>query len=101
MKEYLNKYISAHGSVLLDYLRIDRSRLEVMVKRRLITSLWSKCQKRYAQTDAKVVKKKYEVQETGKIRNIGILAHIDAGSRKFLSFLKITYRYFVVFFRYI
>ena len=50
-----------------------------MLKGRLITTSWSQFQKRYAQKSAKVVKGNYEEQETAKIRNIGILAHIDAG----------------------
>ncbi|XP_076235485.1 mitochondrial ribosome recycling factor 2 [Calliopsis andreniformis] len=49
-----------------------------MLKRRLITSL-GEFQKRYSQKSIKIVKGKYEEQEVTKIRNIGILAHIDAG----------------------
>nr|XP_033337271.1 ribosome-releasing factor 2, mitochondrial [Megalopta genalis] len=49
-----------------------------MLKRRLITTSWCKFQKRYAQKNSKVNSENKE-HEVSKIRNIGILAHIDAG----------------------
>ncbi|XP_053984350.1 ribosome-releasing factor 2, mitochondrial [Hylaeus volcanicus] len=50
-----------------------------MKQRLLLTTSWYKFHKRYAQTSSKIVKGKHEDHETAKIRNIGILAHIDAG----------------------
>ncbi|CAK9814918.1 Ribosome-releasing factor 2, mitochondrial [Anthophora quadrimaculata] len=50
-----------------------------MLTFRLIKSSWCRCQKRYASTGVTVVKKEHEEYEIAKIRNIGILAHIDAG----------------------
>ncbi|XP_076659748.1 mitochondrial ribosome recycling factor 2 [Halictus rubicundus] len=51
-----------------------------MLKRRLIATSWCKVQKRYAQKNSKViVKGEHEEHDVAKIRNIGILAHIDAG----------------------
>ncbi|XP_012145634.2 mitochondrial ribosome recycling factor 2 isoform X1 [Megachile rotundata] len=46
---------------------------------RSIASTWCKLQKRYASNSAAVLKKQYEEHDVTKIRNIGILAHIDAG----------------------
>ncbi|XP_076637284.1 mitochondrial ribosome recycling factor 2 [Colletes latitarsis] len=54
-------------------------RLRVMLKRRLLTTSWSKYHKRYAQNSSKIIKGEHGEQEIAKIRNIGILAHIDAG----------------------
>ncbi|KOC59750.1 Ribosome-releasing factor 2, mitochondrial [Habropoda laboriosa] len=50
-----------------------------MLTCRLIKSSWCKCQKRYVSKGAAIVKKEHGEQEIAKIRNIGILAHIDAG----------------------
>lgn len=67
-----------------------------MLKGRLITTSWSQFQKRYAQKSAKVVKGNYEEQGIAKIRNIGILAHIDAGLSNFNVIVEITYYHFIV-----
>ncbi|CAK9809277.1 Ribosome-releasing factor 2, mitochondrial [Anthophora plagiata] len=50
-----------------------------MLTSRLIKSSWCRYQKRYTSTSAAIVKKEHEEYEIAKIRNIGILAHIDAG----------------------
>ncbi|OAD60361.1 Ribosome-releasing factor 2, mitochondrial [Eufriesea mexicana] len=46
---------------------------------RLIKSPWCKCQRTYASIRTINVKEENEEQDITKIRNIGILAHIDAG----------------------
>lgn len=59
-----------------------------MLRRRLLTS-WSKFQKRNAHQVSKIVKGKHkEEYESAKIRNIGILAHIDAGLSNFNILLR-------------
>ncbi|KZC06617.1 Ribosome-releasing factor 2, mitochondrial [Dufourea novaeangliae] len=49
-----------------------------MLKRRLVTT-WCKRQKRYTNSRSTAVKDEHGNHDVAKIRNIGILAHIDAG----------------------
>lgn len=59
---------------------------------------WCTIQKRYASKGSTIIKKEYGKHEISKIRNIGILAHIDAGSFMiYLSLLTYTNFYFYEF----
>lgn len=51
-----------------------------MFTSKLIKTPWCTIQKRYASKGTTIIKKEYGEHEISKIRNIGILAHIDAGS---------------------
>lgn len=55
---------------------------------------WCTIQKRYASKGSTIIKKEYGKHEISKIRNIGILAHIDAGSFMIYLSLYLTYTNF-------
>lgn len=56
---------------------------------RLVKSPWCKFQRKYASMRTINIKEENEEQDITKIRNIGILAHIDAGLFT-LQFVSIT-----------
>lgn len=69
-----------------------------MFTSKLIKAPWCRIQKRYTSKGNTIIKKEYGEHEISKIRNIGILAHIDAGSFMIcLSLLTYTNFYFYEF----
>lgn len=69
-----------------------------MFTSKLIKTPWYTIQKRYVSKGTTIIKKEHGEHEISKIRNIGILAHIDAGSFMiYLSLLTYTNFYFYEF----
>lgn len=50
-----------------------------MLKHNLLRTSWCKLRVRYVHKNASIPEAKSNNSETARIRNIGILAHIDAG----------------------